>query len=139
MLYGLTERRKHIDAVVAGGYWLYGTSMDENARHAALVSAHRKTLLRLTAGITGYYAVLAAVLAVSIWAFPGIVDEFPLGGVGDIANYNSENLFGLEEAMLSADNEELEQIASDSAKARMTSAPAWLSGAISLVYAMTAT
>lgn len=86
-----------------------------------------------------YYAVLVAVLAVSIWAFPGIVDEFPLGGVGDIANYNSENLFGLEEAMLSADGEELEQIASDSAKARMVSGPVWLSGAISLLYAMIST
>ena len=139
MLYGLTERRTHIVAVAASGCWLYGNSMDENARHAALVSAHRKSLLRLTAGITAYYAVLVTVMAVSIWAFPGIVDEFPLGGVGDIANYNSENLFSLEEAMLSADGEELQQIASDSAKARMVSGPAWLSGAISLFYAMSST
>ena len=86
-----------------------------------------------------YYATLVAILAVAISAFPGIVDEFPLGGVGDIANYNNESLFDLEEAFLSADGEELEQIASESAQARISSGPAWLSDAITLLYAMAST
>ena len=139
MLYGLTERGAHLVAIVTAGYWAYRTSMDENARHAALVLAHRKTLFRLMAGITVYYATFVAVLAIAISAFPGIVDQFPLGGVGDIANYNSENLFDLEEAFLSADGEEIETIASDRAKARIVSGPVWLQGAITLLYAMMST
>jgi hypothetical protein len=113
--------------------------MDEKSRHAALVKAHRNTLLRLMAKISVYYGILAAVLVMLITAFPSIIDELPLGGVGDIANYSSESVFDLEDAFLSADNDELEQIASDSALARLKQGPAWLSDSVTLLYAMAST
>ncbi len=118
---------------------LYGNAMDDETRHAALVKARRNTLLGLMAKITVYYAILAALLVLSISAFPSIIDELPLGGVGDIANYSSESVLDLEEAFLSADNDELEQIASESALARLKQGPAWLSGAVTLLYAMAST
>jgi len=113
--------------------------MDDKSRHAALILAHRNTLLRLMAKISLYYIVLAALLAISIAVFPNVVDDLPLGGVGEIANYSNDGVFDLEEAFLTADDEELETIATESARARLASAPAWLSGALTLFYAMAST
>ena len=126
-------------ALAARVYCLYGRTMDEKSRHAVLALAHRNTLLRLMAKITLYYIILAVLVAISISVFPNIIDELPLGGVGDIANYDNEGLFDLEEAFLSADDEELETIATESARARMASAPVWLRGALTLFYAMAST
>ena len=139
MLYALTERWKLHVAIAADAKNDYGNAMDDETRHAALVKARRNTLLGLMAKITVYYAILAALLVLSISAFPSIIDELPLGGVGDIANYSSESVLDLEEAFLSADNDELEQIASESALARLKQGPAWLSGAVTLLYAMAST
>jgi hypothetical protein len=139
MRYALTERWKlHVTIAVDAKYH-YGYAMDDKSRHAALVKAHRNTLLLLMAKITAYYGILAAVLVMIITAFPSMIDELPLGGVGDIANYSSESVFDLEDAFLSADDDELEQIASDSALARLKQGPAWLSGSITLLYAMAST
>lgn len=113
--------------------------MDEDTRQAASVAVHRKTLLQLMVKITVYYAVLAALLAISISVFPGMLDDLPLGGVSDIAHYGDQSAYDLEEAFLSADDEQLEQIATETSRSRLASGPAWLDGAMSLVYAMAAT
>jgi len=113
--------------------------MDEKTRMADLLASHRKILRKVLVKLTLYYAALAAVIAIVVISFPGIVDELPLGGVGDIASYGSTYSFELEEAFLSADDEAIEQIATDTSRARLASGPAWLNGALSLLYAMMAT
>jgi hypothetical protein len=113
--------------------------MNEQARMAALLASHRKILVWMAARISIYYVVLAAFVAVAVTVFPGIVDQLPLGGVGDIVDYGSASVYDLEEALLSADDEELEEIATATTRARLAGSPAWLRGAISLVYVMTAT
>ena len=69
-------------------------------------------LLGVVVKITVYYAILAAVIALLVAVNPRIVEEFPLGGVGDIAYYGSSNVLEMEDAFLSADDEELEEIIS---------------------------
>lgn len=113
--------------------------MDEQQRMAGVLAEHRKVIRRVLARITVYYFALAAIIAIAVTAFPGIVDELPLGGVGDIANYGSSSVYDLEEAFLSADNEELDDIVTESSRAKVARGPAWLKGAISLFYAMVAT
>lgn len=86
-----------------------------------------------------YYLFLAALIGILVTAFPTIVDDLPLGGVGDIAEYGGGSLYDLEEALLSADDEELEEIATATTRARLARGPVWLHEAISLVYVMGAT
>jgi hypothetical protein len=113
--------------------------MDEKQRMTGVLAEHRKVIRKVLAKITVYYVVLAGIIAVTVTAFPGIVDELPLGGVGDIANYGSSSVYDLEEAFLSADDEELENIVTESSRARVERGPMWLQGAISLFQAMVAT
>lgn len=113
--------------------------MDEKAGIAALISAHRKTLRGVLAKITVYYIILAALVAITVSLFPEVIDELPLGGVSEIAYYGSSGEFDLEEALLSADGEELEEIATATTRARLASGPAWLHDALSLFYAMAST
>ena len=113
--------------------------MSEYEREAGVLARHRKILLKVMLRITGYYIVLGAVVALAVILSPGIVNDFPLGGIGDIANAGGYNVYELEEALLSADHEEIEQIVTDSARARMESGPAWLHDALKLVYAMIVT
>lgn len=113
--------------------------MDEQARMAALIAKHRNILLWMGARITTYYFVLAVSVAIVVTVFPNIVDQLPLGGVGEIADYGSSSVYDLEEALLSADDEELEEIATATTRARMARGPVWLQGALSLIYVMTAT
>ena len=72
--------------------------MDEYKRSASLLASHRKILRRVLVKLTVYYAALAAVVAIVVMAFPNIVDDLPLGGVGDIASYGSTYSYELEEA-----------------------------------------
>lgn len=113
--------------------------MDEQARLAAVLAGHRKILRGTLVRISAYYVGLAAVVALAVWAHPGIVDELPLGGVGDIAGYNTSNLLELEEALLSADGDELEELATETARLRQEQGPAWLREALALIYAMGST
>jgi len=113
--------------------------MDEQQRMEGVLAAHRKVIRKVLARITVYYVVLATIVAIAVSAFPGIIDELPLGGVGDIANYSSSSVYDLEEAFLSADDEELGDIVTETSRARIVRGPTWLQGAISLLYAMMAT
>ena len=89
--------------------------------------------------MTLYYLALGAILALAGTVRPELINTLPLGGVDDIANYEDPGVYELEEALLGADDEELEQIATRTAAARAAQGPAWLPGALSLLYAMTAT
>ncbi|MDH3429160.1 MAG: DUF4956 domain-containing protein [Gammaproteobacteria bacterium] len=113
--------------------------MDENARIARVLAGHRKIIRSVLAKITVYYIAIAVLVALAITAFPGIVDELPLGGVGDIAYYGSADVRDLEDAFLSADDEELEVIATESARSRLAQGPVWLRDALSLLVAMIST
>lgn len=113
--------------------------MNEQARMDATLARHRNILLRMAARVSVYYLILAAAVAIATAIFPNFVDQLPLGGVGDIADYGSASVYDLEEALLSADDEELEEIATATTRARAAKGPVWLQGAKSLVYVMAAT
>ena len=113
--------------------------MNVQARMQTVLAGHRKIIRQVLIKITVYYAVLAAVLAISIAIYPSIVDELPLGGVGDIANYGSSEVYDLEEAFLTADDEELGDIVTETTRERVAQGPLWLREAKSLFYAMVST
>jgi hypothetical protein len=113
--------------------------MDERARIAALIAKHQNILLRMSIRITAYYIVMAALVGLAAYFVPGFADQMPLGGVGEIADFGGSSVYDLEEALLSADDEEIQDIVTEGAQTRLASAPPWLSGAMSLLYAMIAT
>ena len=113
--------------------------MATDPRLAELLSGHRRILRNTLIKITAYYVLLAGLVAIAVSVYPGIVEELPLGGVGEIAGYNSSNLLELEEALLSADGDELEELATETTRARMEQGPTWLHEALALFYAMTST
>lgn len=113
--------------------------MDEKARIDALIARYRKILLRLTLRITAYYVVLGLTLTAAVMFVPGLAADFPLGGLGDIADSGGYSVFELEEALLSADDEEIETIVTESARARAAAGPVWLHDGLKLSYAMLVT
>jgi hypothetical protein len=113
--------------------------MDENHEIAASLASQKRLLLRMMVKITAYYVVLAGVVAMAITFVPNFADQLPLGGVGEIASYGASGAYDLEEALLSADDEELEEIVSESTRARLLGTPAWLQGATTLLTAMIST
>lgn len=125
--------------VAIPGRWTYCYAMDERERIAALIDRHRKILLRMLVKVTIYYAILAASVAVMLTVFPGAVDQMPLGGVGEIAYFGGANVRNLEDAFLSADDEELGDIVTETSRARLERGPGWLRGAVSLFAAMLST
>ena len=57
--------------------------MAEDTQVTALLVAHRKILRNTLIRITVYYAALMVLLGIFVSAYPSIVNELPLGGVGD--------------------------------------------------------
>jgi hypothetical protein len=110
--------------------------MNEQERIAEIVARHRQILLRMMAKITGYYTLLGVAVAVILTLSPGLLVDFPLGGLGDIMDSGSPSVFELEEALLSADDEEIEEIVTASAHARLAGGPVWLKESLKLVYSM---
>lgn len=113
--------------------------MNEKERKAATLARHRLILLRIAGRVSIYYVLLAAAVALLVTAVPSVVDDLPLGGVGEIAEYGGGHIYDLEEALLSADDEELEEIATATTRARLARGPIWLQESISLIYVMAAT
>jgi len=113
--------------------------MNEQTRIAEVIARHQNILLRMSLRITIYYAVLAAAIAVAVAYIPNFSDQMPLGGVGEIADYGSSSVYDLEEALVSADDEELEEIVTETTRARLARGPVWLQGAMTLFYAMAST
>jgi hypothetical protein len=113
--------------------------MNEQQRTAELLARHRQILIRMMAKITAYYVLLAAALAVILMLAPGLAADLPLGGLGDIMDSGNASVYELEEALLSADNDEIEQIVTESTRAHLARGPAWLNDSLKLIYAMVMT
>ena len=113
--------------------------MDTTLFNADTLARHRKILVRMLFKVTAYYLVLAAVVAIAAATIPGFTQQLPLGGVGEISDVGSSSIYDLEEALLSADDEEIEDIVTENTRARLARGPAWLLEALSLIYAMSAT
>ena len=113
--------------------------MEHEQRINTLISEHRNLLLRMALKITIYYVILGAVLAIVAATAPSFVDQLPLGGVGEIADFGSSSIYDLEEALLSADDEEIEDIVTENTRARLARGPAWLHESLTLIYAMSCT
>ena len=113
--------------------------MEHEQRINTLISEHRNLLLRMALKITIYYVSLGAVLALVAATAPSFVDQLPLGGVGEIADFGSSSIYDLEEALLSADDEEIEDIVTENTRARLARGPAWLHESLTLIYAMSCT
>jgi len=113
--------------------------MDEQERIAALISKHRNILLKMLVRVSVYYVVLFGTLAIAISTSPGFLEQMPLGGVGEISDFGSSSIYDLEEALLSADDEEIEDIVTESTRARLARGPAWLLESTSLIWAMCCT
>ena len=113
--------------------------MDAQQRNADTLARHRRILVKMLFKVTAYYAVLAAAVWLAVAMIPGFAAQMPLGGVGEIADFGSSSVYDLEEALLSADDEEIEDIVTENTRARLARGPAWLNEAISLIYAMSAT
>lgn len=113
--------------------------MEHEQRISALIAENKSSLLRVAVRITIYYAALAVVLAVLAATAPSFIDQLPLGGVGEISDIGSSSIYDLEEALLSADDEEIEDIVTENTRSRLARGPVWLQEAMSLIYAMTST
>lgn len=113
--------------------------MAKDANKAASLSKHRSILIRMIFKVTAYYLVLGALLAVAMSLSPSFANQLPLGGVGQISEFGSSSIYDLEEALLSADDEEIEDIITESTRTRLARGPAWLIEATALVYAMIST
>ncbi len=113
--------------------------MDEPQRNSETLARHRGILVRMLFKVTAYYVVLGVAVAIAANTIPGFVNQLPLGGVGEIADYGSSSIYDLEEALLSADDEEIEDIVTENTRARLARGPAWLHEALALIYAMSAT
>ena len=113
--------------------------MDAQLRNAETLARHRQVLVRMLFKVTVYYLLLGAAVAIAVATIPGFSSQLPLGGVGQIADFGSSSIYDLEEALLSADDEDIEAIVTENTRARLARGPAWLLEATSLIYAMTAT
>ncbi len=113
--------------------------MEQDAQIAGMIARHKDLLLRMSLRVTLYYAVLTVAVGLATTFIPGFAQHLPLGGVGEIADYGSYSISEFEEALVTADDEELEEIVSESTRARMASGPRWLRGATTLFFAMAAT
>lgn len=97
---------------------------------------HRSVLIRLLGRISVYYVALALLIALGNWISPDLIKQFPVGGLDEIANYYESSSENLEDALLSADEEELESIASRVHQTRASQGPIWFHSAKSLFLAM---
>jgi len=113
--------------------------MDENARFEAVLAGHRRILRGTLIRVTAYYVLLAALFAFAIWVFPGLTEKLPLGGIGDIVDRGTSQLMELEDALLSADGDELQELVTETTRARLARGPVWLDDALALFYAMAST
>ena len=113
--------------------------MDTTLRNAETLARHRRILIRMLFKVTAYYVVLAVVVTLAAATIPGFAHQMPLGGVGEISDVGTASIYDLEEALLSADDEEIEDIVTENKRARLARGPAWMIEAISLIYAMSAT
>ncbi len=100
------------------------------------IKEHRAVLFRLLLRLIAYYVVLVALIALANWVSPVFIQQLPIGGLDEIANYYDPSVVGLEDALLSADEEDLDEIATRVQQSRTDGAPIWFHTAKSLTFAM---
>ena len=113
--------------------------MDDDQAITATLANQKRVLLRMGVRITAYYVALAAVVALALAFIPDFSAQLPLGGVGEIADYGSSSAYDLEEALLSADDEAVDDIVAEATRARQSGTPEWFDGAAALMSAMVST
>ena len=91
----------------------------------------RIKLLKLLLRLTAYYLVVAILLTATARLVPGFLENLPVGGVSEIAGYDDPAILELEEALLGADLDELDEIA-----AGTLLRAGWFDDARVLLYAM---
>lgn len=97
---------------------------------------HRKVLIRLLGRMTLYYALVGCLVFFTLWFSPSLVNDLPLGGLGQYSNIQDPGVYELEEALLNGDNDELVEIAEVAKVKSDASGPVWWKNAKSLFYAM---
>lgn len=102
-------------------------------------AAYRRSILRLLGRVTAYYLIVSAALWLTLTFFPVMGDFLPVGGVGQIGNYDDPAIQELEQALLTADEEELEEIATGSRPSTAYHGKDWVRGAFALLGAMICT
>ncbi len=110
--------------------------MDSQDQDSLDEQQHKKVLFRLLGRISVYYLAIALLIALGNWISPDLIKQLPVGGLDEIANYYESNAGNLEDALLSADDEELEIIASQVHETRAGRGPVWFHTAKSLFFAM---
>ena len=81
--------------------------MEHEPHIVALIAKHRRSLRGTLLKVTVYYAILAAAIALAVFINPDVIEQLPVGGVGDMAGYGTSNLLERDGARLSADVGEL--------------------------------
>ena len=107
--------------------------MDTTLLNDETLARHRMILVRMMFKVTAYYIVLAGAIALAAATIPGFTQQMPLGGVGEISDVGSSSIYDLEEALLSADDEQIEDIVTENTRARLARGPAWLTEALALI------
>ena len=100
-------------------------------------AVHKKLILILSVRLTFYYVFLLAFATTLVYAFPGMINDLPIGGMSQL--YGAESVTQLEEAFLSADDEEVETVAEQLRQAQRDTSLPWVDDALSLFYAMSST
>lgn len=98
--------------------------------------AYRRAIIGLIGRITVYYAIVAVILWVVVLLVPAVSGFLPVGGIGSLANYDDSAVQELEQALLSADDEALEEIATSQRLPSAYHGTDWVQGAFQLFGAM---
>ena len=108
--------------------------MSDTEPESVALAIDRRGLVRLLARLTAYYVAVGLLLVLAWAVAPGFIAALPTGGVGAIALGDGAAVAELEEALLNADEDELDIIA------RETEPPnSWLTDARTLALAMLGT
>ena len=109
--------------------------MLDNDSHAD-TNDHRKMLMRLLGRMTLYYALVSCLVFSALWFSPSLVNDMPLGGLGQYSNIQDSSVYELKGAHLKGDRDELVEIEEEAKKKNDASGLAWWKNAKSLFYAM---
>lgn len=100
---------------------------------------HRSLLGRVLIRMTLYYLVLAGLVALINWLAPSFIQQLPLGGLNDIAQVYDPGTSELEDALLAADEDDLEVLATQVQETQRRLGPVWFQTAKALFLAMLST
>ena len=113
--------------------------MTELPQNGLSDATHRRFMLRLLGVVSGYYVLVGLLLTGLLAISPGLSDYIPVGGAVHMARFEDPALRELEDALLSADNAQLEAVATRIASGQAMLQRDWVAGMLSLFGAMFAT